>query len=61
MKRKIKKGVQMLSDLLEILVNKDKDKKKKNAEKKDEDKKDSNEKDYNQRKANRVHSDYLIH
>ena len=32
-KRKIKKGVQILSDLLEILVNKDKDKKKEDKEK----------------------------
>lgn len=53
-KRKIKKGVQILSDLLEILVNKDKDKKKEDKEKQ--------ETVYvSQRKANKTHTDYLIH
>ena len=50
-KRKIKKGVQILSDLLEVLVNKDKE----NKKKKDDDdalKKISSFKS---------HSDYLIH
>ena len=48
-KRKIKKGVQILSDLLEVLVNKDKEGKKKTEE---ESKKSTTMK---------VHSDYLIH
>ena len=42
-KRKIKKGVQILSDLLEILINKDKDKNKK----KDEEGKNGANKDNN--------------
>lgn len=57
-KRKIKKGVQILSDLLEILVNKDKDKKK-NGEKDDKSKETTI--DVSLRKANKAHSDYLIH
>ena len=40
-KRKIKKGVQILSDLLEILINKDKD----DSKKKDEAGKDGANKD----------------
>lgn len=48
-KRKIKKGVQILSDLLEVLVNKDKENKKKGEE---QTKKISSFKS---------HSDYLIH
>ena len=49
-KRKIKKGVQILSDLLEILVNKEKEDKKKGGD--DQNKKASSFKS---------HSDYLIH
>ena len=40
-KRKIKKGVQILSDLLEILINKDKD----DSKKKEKDNKDGGKKD----------------
>ena len=39
-KRKIKKGVQILTDLLEILVNKNKEKEKKKDKKGDDNKKD---------------------
>ena len=52
-KRKIKKGVSILTDLLEILINKDK------SEKKDEDSKQTI--DQKKRVANKAHTDYLIH
>lgn len=59
-KRKIKKGVQILSDLLEILINKDKDEKSKEG---DDEKaaQDVTAIDWKKRQADKMHSDYLIH
>ena len=65
-KRKIKKGVQILSDLLEILINKDID----NEKQQQQAQKDGGEGatkqtlvtiDKKKRLANKVHQDYLIH
>ena len=52
-KRKIKKGVQILSDLLEILVNKDRDEKAQDSQK--------GALDIKKRQAKKMHTDYLIH
>lgn len=56
-KRKIKKGVQILSDLLEILINKDKDEKNKD----EVDKKQQSALDTKKRYSNKAHTNYLIH